>query len=108
MPHYHSIDLPLEQADSGIKRQILGHDSNLMLVKIYFDKGSVGVPHKHPHQQVSYVVSGSFEVDVDGNKKILKDGDSFLVPSDVLHGVVCLEEGVLIDAFSPRREDFLT
>ena len=93
--------------DQGMKRKIIGHDENIMMVKIYFPKGAIGYEHHHPHSQVSYVLSGKFEVTVDGHKQILEEGDSFFVPSEKIHGVLNLEEGYLLDVFSPRREDFL-
>jgi quercetin dioxygenase-like cupin family protein len=52
------------------------------------------------------VESGIFEVEIDGHKKILTTGDAYYIPPHVLHGCVCLEAGVLIDVFSPMREDF--
>ena len=78
-----------------------------MMVKIYFPKGAIGYEHHHPHSQVSYVLSGTFEVNIDGQKKVLKTGDSFFVPSNKKHGVLNLEEGYLVDVFSPKRNDFL-
>jgi len=105
--HLTSDKIPIEQVAEGVRRQILGYESNLMLVKIYFDKGAIGAPHSHPHQQISYVLKGKFEVEIADKKKNLKEGDSFIVPGDEIHGVVCLEEGILIDSFSPMREDFL-
>lgn len=51
--------------------------------------------------------SGIFEVEIGGEKRVLKAGDGFLAPSNVPHGVVCLESGVLIDVFTPMREDFI-
>ena len=74
---------------------------------IKFEKGGIGPIHRHVHVQISHVFSGVFEVQVDGTKKTLKPGDSFFVPSNLWHGVVCLEAGILIDTFSPMREDFL-
>ena len=47
------------------------------------------------------------EVEINGGKKILKAGDAFYIPPNVLHGAVCMEPGVLIDIFSPMREDFI-
>ncbi len=91
----------------GMKRQIMGYDENIMLVKASFEKGSVGVLHAHPHVQTTYVASGKFEVDVDGEKKILSAGDGFYAPSGKTHGVTCLEAGILIDVFNPMRKDFL-
>jgi len=91
----------------GVRRRLLCHDKNLMMVEVGFEKGAVGAPHSHPHIQVSLVVSGRFEVTVGGEKRILETGDSFRTPADVVHGVVALEPGVLIDTFTPHREDFL-
>jgi quercetin dioxygenase-like cupin family protein len=53
------------------------------------------------------VVSGRFEVTVNGKSRILVPGDGFYVEPNVVHGVVCLEAGILIDGFSPIRLDFL-
>ena len=85
----------------------MGYDSNLMVVKVYFDKGGIGSPHAHMHQQISYVVKGAFEVEIDGVKQVLREGDAFLIPENAIHGAVCLEDGILIDTFSPMREDFI-
>ncbi|MGN7721693.1 cupin domain-containing protein [Chitinophaga sp. 22620] len=99
--------IPWEDAAPGIQRQMLGYDNSVMLVKVKFEKGAVGDMHQHPHTQVSYVESGSFELTIGGEKKVLRTGDGYFVPSNVLHGCVCLEPGVLIDVFTPHRADFL-
>ena len=91
----------------GVQRAILAYDESVMLVKVKFEKGAIGVLHQHPHVQISYVESGQFEVEVGGVKKILHQGETFFVPSNVWHGVICLEEGVLMDTFSPMRKDFI-
>ena len=100
-------DLTWEELGAGIKRKIMAHNDQLMLVKVVFEKGAIGTLHQHPHLQMSYVAEGSFEVTVGDSKKILTTGDVFFALSDVIHGVVCLEEGLLIDVFNPAREDFL-
>ncbi|TFH01551.1 MAG: cupin domain-containing protein [Calditrichales bacterium] len=105
--HIRSNEVPVEQMAPGMKRQIMGYDTNIMLVKVNFDKGGIGAPHDHPHQQVSYVVNGKFEVTIGDKTEILTTGDSFVVPPGLRHGAVCLEEGMLIDTFSPMREDFI-
>lgn len=97
-----------EAAGSGIQRQIFGYGEQVMMVKVKFEKNAIGALHHHPHVQVTYVESGAFEVNIGGEKKLLKAGDGFYVPSDVEHGVQCLEAGVLIDVFSPLRKDFLS
>lgn len=96
-----------EAAGEGIRRKVMAYDERVMLVRVEFQKGAIGALHRHPHTQVTQVESGTFEVEIGGEKKVLKGGDAFLAPSNVLHGVVCLESGVLVDVFTPMREDFL-
>jgi quercetin dioxygenase-like cupin family protein len=100
-------ELAWKELGGGVKRQILGYDDRLMIVKVAFEKGSIGSQHTHPHSQSSFVASGSFDVTIDGKTKTLVAGDGFYVAPDAWHGVECLEAGVLIDSFSPIREDFL-
>ncbi|MEP7238461.1 MAG: cupin domain-containing protein [Ferruginibacter sp.] len=101
-------DIAWEQMDTGVKRKVMGWDDKLMLVKVEFEKGGVGSLHQHYHSQISHVESGVFEVEIAGEKKVLKAGDGFYIPPNAIHGAVCLEAGVLIDVFSPMREDFVT
>ncbi|OQP47441.1 cupin [Niastella yeongjuensis] len=100
-------DIPWEDVGNGITRQIFGYDDKVMLVKAKFVTGGVGTMHQHPHSQVTYVDSGVFEMTIGDQKKIIRKGDGYYVPPNVLHGCVCLEAGMLIDSFSPHREDFL-
>ncbi len=96
-----------ETVGEGIYRQILGYDENLMIVKVKFEKDAVGSEHAHYHSQSTYVVSGEFEFHVGGKKQIVKAGDGIYIAPDINHGVICLKAGILIDAFSPARKDFL-
>ena len=102
----HSLN-PWEAIDDGIMRQITGYDVNIMMVKVKFKKGAIGREHYHHHAQTSYVVSGKFKVKIGGEENILTEGDAFFIPPNEVHGAVCLEEGMLIDVFSPIREDFV-
>ena len=100
-------DLPWEPAGENVTRQVLGYDGQVTMVKVKFEKGSVGTPHTHYHTQVTYVVSGKFEFTVDGKTKIVSAGDAIYMEPDVLHGCVCLEAGILIDCFTPMRADYI-
>lgn len=100
-------ETPWTPAGTGVERQIMGYDPSVMLVKVRFEKGAIGEKHSHPHAQTTSVVSGSFAVEVDGEEQVLAAGDGFYIPPGAVHGVKCLEAGVLLDAFSPCREDFL-
>lgn len=92
---------------NGIKRKILAYDAQVMMVKVAFETGAIGTLHQHVHIQITHIESGIFEVEISGEKQVLKSKDVFIVPSNALHGVVCLEAGILLDVFSPMREDFL-
>lgn len=96
-----------QPAGEGVSRQIMGYDVNVMMVKVKFENGAIGYAHQHHHSQTTYVAAGKFEVTVGEQKTVLQAGDGFFVSPNKVHGVVCLEAGVLIDVFSPLREDFL-
>lgn len=96
-----------ENPAPGVQRQVYGYDNKVMLVKVKFEQGAVGSLHEHHHSQVTYVESGVFEMTIGNEKKMIHKGDGYYVPPHVIHGIVCLEPGMLIDVFSPVREDFL-
>ena len=100
-------EIAWEQTAPGMRRKVMAYDDRLMLVRVEFEKGAVGTLHSHHHTQISHVESGIFEVEISGEKKVLTSGDAFYVPPHAVHGAVCLERGVLIDVFSPMREDFV-
>ena len=106
-PFVISGEIAWQSVDNGVERKVLGHDDQLMMVCVRFEKGAVGTLHHHVHRQISYVESGLFEVTINGNKKTLEQGDCFFVAPDLVHGVVALEKGVLVDIFTPARKDFL-
>ena len=93
--------------EPGVKRRILTYNDQLMVVEVAFEKEAVGSLHQHPHIQASYVAEGSFEVTISGRTETLTKGQSFIVPSNEIHGVRALEAGVLLDTFAPMRAEFL-
>lgn len=100
-------DILWEDLGEGVKRKIMAYDDKLMVVRVEFEKGSIGPVHQHYHSQISHVEKGKFEVQINGQKKLLGPGDAFYIPPHQPHGCICLEKGVLIDVFSPMREDFI-
>ena len=98
---------PRESVGEGLVRQLFGYDDSILMAKVDFEAGAVGAVHAHTHAQVSYVVSGEFDVFIDGVETRLGPGDSFYIEPNLDHGAVCRKAGVLIDVFSPVRDDFL-
>jgi quercetin dioxygenase-like cupin family protein len=103
----HDADIAWEPTEPGVKRKIMAYGPDLMVVRVVFEKGAVGKPHQHPHRQACFVESGVFDVTIDGKTSRLSAGDSFFVPANLVHGVVAVEAGQLVDSFTPMREEFL-
>lgn len=78
-----------------------------MAVENHFETGAIGAMHSHPHQQLTYVLSGKFEFTIGDETHIVTAGDTLHKMPNVIHGCKCLEAGVLLDVFTPQREDFL-
>jgi quercetin dioxygenase-like cupin family protein len=95
------------ELEVGIKRKIMTYNDQMMIVKVAFEKDAVGTLHQHPHTQTSYVSKGIFDVTIDGKTQRLGAGDVFFVPTGLMHGVLCIESGELVDVFAPMREDFI-
>ena len=102
-----SKDLEGEAADEGVTRFVKSYTDEVMVVENRFKKGAVGALHHHPHTQITYVLSGKFEFTIGDEKKIVEAGDTMLKKDGIVHGCVCLEEGALLDIFSPMRDDFV-
>src|SRR5678815_615680 len=85
-----------EDAEPGVRRRILVAQGRLMLMEVQFAAGSAGYEHQHPHEQISYCVSGRFEYSLDGYAQVLSAGESVYVPGNVRHGAKALDEGMLI------------
>ena len=98
---------PLVQTAPGVTRQVLSDHPDLMVVAFRFEAGGEGALHSHPHLQATYVAAGRFVFSLGGQRQEVGPGDSFVVPGGMVHGCTCLEPGLLIDSFTPRRDDFL-
>lgn len=96
-----------EQLGPGLSRQILGWDNQIMMVKVKFKKGVSASKHTHFHTQTTFCHSGKFEFTIAGKKHVIGPGDGLYIAPNLVHGAVCLEAGVVLDVFSPVREDFL-
>jgi quercetin dioxygenase-like cupin family protein len=93
------------------RTRYLSHTEKLMMAVIDFRDGPTrepDPPHSHPHEQISYVVSGELIVFIGGEQTRLEPGDMFSVPPDIPHTVQLLTEYVrLVDTFHPIRGEFL-
>lgn len=95
------------QAEPGVKRKIFQPGQTIMMMEVHFEAGAEGYEHSHPHEQLTYCLKGSFEFRIDGEIHHLTAGETIYIPSGYKHGVTALESGVLLDSFTPLREDLL-
>lgn len=91
----------------GSTRRVMLDLPELMLVEFTFTKGGIGALHSHAHLQTGYVAEGVFDVTVDGVTERIAAGGAYIVPSGLVHGVIAIEAGKIIDTFTPRRDDFI-
>ena len=103
-------DAYVQTTSENMTRKVLAHQGNMMLVEVAFHKASddPGL-HSHPHEQIAYVTKGRFEFVVEGRENVFVGvGDSIYFEPNVVHGGKPLEdESILLDIFTPIREDFL-
>lgn len=90
-----------------VKRNILNADGSLMLVRVELQEGFHGDMDQHPQEQLSYIEQGKVEFEVNGEKRLLSKGDVQFIPSNLPHRVRVVEECVILDIFTPLREDLL-
>jgi unsaturated pyranuronate lyase len=99
--------VPVERIGDGIERQIVSGD-RIMICRLSFAPNVVTQVHRHPHEQMTMVERGRVRFTVAGEDRVAAAGDVLVFPSGVEHGATILDEpAVLIDVFSPPREDFL-
>jgi quercetin dioxygenase-like cupin family protein len=90
----------------GVRRRIASDGEHLMLVEVHFQPGAVGAKHSHPHEQVTYILQGRVNFTIEDQTWELAAGQTIHIPGSKIHGVTALEESLLLDVFSPPREDF--
>ena len=106
-PFLYTKDVEFEELGGGVRRKILAYGDELMTVEVHFEPGAVGAMHSHPHTQLTYIVDGKFEFTIGEEKKVVEKGDMVYAVADIPHGCVWIEKGIVLDTFTPCREDFL-
>ncbi|HSS20433.1 MAG TPA: cupin domain-containing protein [Pyrinomonadaceae bacterium] len=100
--------VPVEQLEPGIRRQMIVGQS-LMICRLQFEPNVITPAHDHPHEQMTLVERGRVLFTIGDEQRIAQAGDVLHFPPGTWHGATMLdEEVILVDIFSPIREDFLT
>ncbi|NBB89829.1 MAG: cupin domain-containing protein [Spirochaetes bacterium] len=107
MPFFKLSDSEPETLFGSLTKRLAAYGGGLMAVQVHLPEGSVAPEHQHPHEQITYVIHGRVSYRIGAETGELAGGDSAYVPGDTGHEVTALEDTLVVDVFSPQREDFL-
>ncbi len=101
-----STDVQVKKAH-GVTFKTLATGTNIMCTVMYYEKGNVVPFHKHPSEQVGYVVEGKLRLKIENEDLgVIQAGDSYLIKGKMLHSLEALEKSVVVDTFSPPRKEY--
>jgi quercetin dioxygenase-like cupin family protein len=98
---------PWIEISPGIKRQTITHGASMYQMVAKLDAGSRMPEHRHPQEQIAHIIKGRMRLIVSGVPHELTTGESYYLASNVPHGVETIDETVVLDTFSPPRDDYL-
>lgn len=96
-----------QQISLQIRRKIFTPGTQLMSMLVEFKQGGFGPEHAHPHEQLGFVVKGKIKMVLDNKEIVAEAGEQVLVPSNVPHSILALEDSLVLETFTPLREDLL-
>ncbi|NJK79276.1 MAG: cupin domain-containing protein [Chloroflexaceae bacterium] len=109
MQFFRPEDMPIREMVPGIRMQNIGHGEHLHLVRVFADPGAELPRHQHPHEQLGVVLLGSVLIGIsDMEPRRVVAGESYRIPGGVTHSAKFHEAAVVIECFSPVREEYLT
>ncbi|MFH1227700.1 MAG: cupin domain-containing protein [Planctomycetota bacterium] len=100
-------DLKARQLLPGIDLRVAAGEQTMMT---FFDfaPNAVIPSHKHPHEQITYMLQGEMEMTVAGETKVLKAGDGVVIPGNIEHSArITKGPAKALDGWYPKREDYL-
>lgn len=106
MEHLNWNSVPLEVLSETISRKMVT-GAKAMIAQIFLKKGGVVPEHHHESEQLSYVLEGGLRFELDGKEVVVRAGEVLVIPSQVPHRVIALEDSLSLDIFSPIRQDWL-
>jgi quercetin dioxygenase-like cupin family protein len=104
--HHRWSDIPPEQMSPTLTRQYVT-GSQAMLARIMLKKGTLVPEHSHPNEQIAYILSGALEFVVAGVSHIVRAGEILVIPANIPHSALALEDTEDLDLFAPPRQDWL-
>jgi quercetin dioxygenase-like cupin family protein len=104
--HHRWRDIPAEQINPSISRQFITGD-RVTIARFELKRGGVVPQHAHENEQVSFVLDGALKFKIDGREIVVRGGEVLQIPGSVAHEVEVLEDTLVVDVFSPVRQDWI-
>ena len=105
MTHYEWNQIPVERLNAHTTRQAI-HSGNMTVARLELLQGATVPAHSHHNEQITMVERGALEFAIDGGQKVVRSGETLVIPPHASHGVVALEDTVVFDIFAPSRDDW--
>ncbi len=106
MKHYGWNQMEQEQLNPRMGRKAI-HGTNVTIARLELQKDAIVAEHSHMNEQVTMVERGALKFSIEGRELIVRAGEVLVIPPDAPHGVVALEDSIVVDMFSPAREDWI-
>jgi len=104
--HHSWSNVPAEQINPSISRQFITGD-RVTVARFELKRGGIVPMHAHENEQVSFVLDGALKFKIDGREIIVRGGEVLQIPGTVPHEVEVLEDTLVVDVFSPVRQDWI-
>ncbi len=107
--HYRWNDLTAEPLKGGLTRRLITSE-RMMIAHVHFKKGDDVPRHAHENEQITYILEGAlhFRLGTDGAREVtVRAGEVLVIPSNLPHSAVALEDTLDVDVFNPPRQDWL-
>jgi len=106
LKHFKWNEVELETLKPDLGRQLVV-GQNMMLARVFLQKGCVVPEHSHVNEQLTYILEGALRFTIDGKQIDVKAGEVLCIPPNMPHAAVALEDTVDLDVFNPPRADWL-
>jgi quercetin dioxygenase-like cupin family protein len=106
MSHYDWNQVPEERLNPLVTRRVI-HTDGMTVARLRIAKGAVVPAHRHVNEQLAMVERGALKFDLDGQEVLVSAGQALAIASGVPHGVEAMEDTLVMDLFTPRRQDWI-
>jgi quercetin dioxygenase-like cupin family protein len=107
--HYRWNDLPAEPLKEGLTRRLISSE-RMMIAHVYLKQGADVPRHSHENEQITYILEGALHFwlgDDESREVTVRAGEVLVIPSNLVHRALALEDTLDVDVFNPPREDWL-